>query len=69
MLVVKELIYFMFALFLLIVLMCLLIWSGWLLNTLCKELLDVDVISIVRTRRNQKIFTKDLKASFKKENE
>lgn len=54
MLIVKELIYFMFALFLLIVLMCLLIWSGWLLNTLCKELLDVDVITILRTRSKEK---------------
>ena len=48
MLIVKELIYFMFALFLLCVLFCLLIWSGWLMNTLCKELLDIDVISVIK---------------------
>lgn len=54
MIVIKELIYFMFALFLLIVLMCLLIWSGWLLNTLCKELLDMDVITILRTRSRER---------------
>ena len=54
MIVIKELIYFMFALFLLIVLMCLLIWSGWLLNTLCKELLDMDVITILKTRTKEK---------------
>jgi len=44
----------MFALFLLCTLMCLLIWSGWLLNTLCKELLDVDVLEILRTRTKEK---------------
>lgn len=54
MLVVKELFYFMMALFLLLVLMCLLIWSGWLLNTLCKELLDIDVISLLRMRKGKK---------------
>lgn len=60
----------MFAMFLLVVLMCLVIWSGWLLNTLCKELLDIDVISIMRARRNEKRFLKDLKPpmNFKKEN-
>lgn len=60
MLVVKELIYFMFALFLLVVLMCLLIWSGWLLNTLCKELLDIDVISLMRLRKGKKNEVKDI---------
>ena len=71
MIVIRELIYFMFALFLLVVLMCLVIWCGWLLNTLCKELLDVDVISIMRMRRNEKRFLKDLKPpmNFKKEKE
>ena len=54
MVVLKELIYFMFALFLLLVLMCLLMWSGWLLNTLCKELLDMDVITILKTRTKEK---------------
>lgn len=54
MIVIKELIYFMFALFLLIVLMCLLIWSGWLLNTLCKELLDMDIVEILKTRTKEK---------------
>lgn len=54
MVVLKELIYFMFALFLLVVLMCLLIWSGWLLNTLCKELLDMDIVEILKTRTKEK---------------
>lgn len=49
MLVVKEMLYFMFALILLCTLMCLLIWCGWLMNTLCKELLDMDVIAALRT--------------------
>ena len=71
MIVIKELIYFMFALILLCVLLCLLIWCGWLLNTLCKELLDVDAISLMRARRNEKRFLKDLKPpmNFKKEKE
>ena len=50
MIVIKELIYFMFALILLCVLLCLLIWCGWLLNTLCKELLDIDLISLLKWR-------------------
>lgn len=54
MLVVKEMLYFMFALILLCVLMCLLIWCGWLMNTLCKELLDVDVIAILRTMSKER---------------
>lgn len=54
MIVMRELIYFMFTLFLLVVLMCLQICSGWLLNTLCKELLDVDVLEILRTRTKEK---------------
>ena len=48
MLVIREMLYFMFALFLLCVLMCLVIFSGWLLNTLCTELLDIDVISLMK---------------------
>lgn len=54
MLVIKELIYFMFALFLLMVLMCLVILCGWLLNTLCTELLDIDVISLMKLRSMRK---------------
>lgn len=54
MIVMKELIYFMFTLFLVVVLMCLQILSGWLLNTLFKELLDIDVITILRTRSKEK---------------
>ena len=54
MLVIKELVYFMFALFLLMVLMCLVILCGWLLNTLCTELLDIDVISLMRLRSTRK---------------
>ena len=54
MIVMRELIYFMFTLFLVVVLMCLQILSGWLLNTLCKELLDIDVISILRLRSRKK---------------
>lgn len=54
MIVIKELIYFMFALFLLMVLMCLLILCGWLLNTLCTELLDIDVISLMKLRSTRK---------------
>lgn len=50
MVVMRELIYFMFTLFLVVVLMCLQILSGWLLNTLFKELLDIDVITILKTR-------------------
>jgi len=60
MVVIRELVYFMMAMFLLVVLMCLLIWCGWLLNTLCKELLDVDVISIMRMRRGKKNEGKNL---------
>ena len=52
--VIKELIYFMFALFLLMVLMCLVILCGWLLNTLCTELLDIDVIALMRLRKGKK---------------
>ena len=51
MIVIRELIYFMFALFLLCVLLCLLIWTGWLLNTLCKELLGFDLIYLIRFRK------------------
>lgn len=71
MIVIKELLYFMFAIFLLVALLCLIIWSGWLLNTLCAELLDVDIISLMRARRNEKRFLKDLKPpmNFKKEKE
>lgn len=54
MLVVKEMLYFMFALILLCTLMCLLIWCGWLMNTLCKELLDMDVIAALRTMSREK---------------
>lgn len=61
MVVVKELIYFMFALFLLCILMCLLIGSGWLMNTLCKELLDIDLIALMRTRAKTRKALKELK--------
>ena len=54
MIVIKELIYFMFALFLLMVLMCLVILCGWLLNTLCTELLDIDVISLMKLKSARK---------------
>lgn len=54
MIVIREMIYFMFALFLLVVLMCLIIWSGWLMNTLCKELLDIDLISLMKMRKGKK---------------
>lgn len=54
MIVIREMIYFMFALFLLVVLMCLIIWSGWLMNTLCKELLDVDLIALMKMRKGKK---------------
>ena len=49
MLVIKEMLYFIFAIILLTTLFCVLIGGGWVLNTLCKELLDMDVISIIRT--------------------
>lgn len=54
MLVIKEMLYFMFALILLCVLMCLLIWCGWLMNTLCKELLDVDVVALLKMSKEKK---------------
>ena len=54
MLIVKEMLYFIFALFLLTVLLCLLIGSGWVLNTLCKELLDMDIVSIMKTMKGKK---------------
>ena len=54
MIVIREMVYFMFTLILLCVLMCLLIWCGWLMNTLCKELLDIDVIAILRTMKGKK---------------
>ena len=54
MIVIKEMLYFMFALFLLTVLLCLLIGSGWVLNTLCKELLDVDVLTLLRMGKEKK---------------
>lgn len=60
MIVIREMVYFMFALFLLVVLMCLLIWSGWLMNTLCKELLDIDLIALLKTRKGKKNESKNL---------
>lgn len=48
MLVVSEMIYFIAALFLLIILLCLIIGGGWILNLLCKELLEVDVLWILK---------------------
>lgn len=60
MIVIRELVYFMFALFLLVVLMCLVIWSGWLMNTLCKELLDIDLIALMKTRKGKKNESKNL---------
>ena len=49
MLIIKEMLYFIFTLILLITLLCILIGGGWVLNTLCKELLDMDVVSIMKT--------------------
>ncbi|MBQ2658087.1 MAG: hypothetical protein IJF87_05910 [Erysipelotrichaceae bacterium] len=54
MIVIKELIYFIYTLFLLTVLLCLQILSGWLLNTLFKELLDIDVVSIMKLHARKK---------------
>ena len=54
MIVIREMVYFMFALFLLTVLLCLLIGSGWVLNSLCKELLDVNVIELLKLGRKEK---------------
>lgn len=54
MIVMRELIYFMFTLFLVSVLMCLQILSGWLLNTLFKEWLDIDIVETLKTRAKEK---------------
>lgn len=54
MIVIRELFYFMFALFLLIVMMCLFVGGGWVLNTLCKELLDVDLIALIKMGKEKK---------------
>ena len=54
MIVFRELIYFMFTLFLVSVLMCLQVLSGWLLNTLFKEWLDIDIVEILKTRTKEK---------------
>jgi len=53
MIVVKEMLYFMFALILICTLFCVLIGCGWVLNTLCKELLDMDVVSLLRLGRKK----------------
>ena len=61
MLVIKELIYFMFALFLLMVLMCLFVLCGWVLNNLCIELLDIDIVSLMKlSRKGKKNEVKDI---------
>ena len=54
MVVFKELIYWMFTFFLVSVLMCLQICSGWLLNTLIKEWLDIDIVETLKTRAKEK---------------
>ena len=48
MLVLKELIYFISALFLLEILMCLLMIGGDVMNELHKRLFGVDVIAMIR---------------------
>lgn len=53
MLVIREMLYFMFAQFLMVVILCLIIGSGWVLNTLCKELLDMDIVSIIKMGRKK----------------
>ena len=61
MLIIKELIYFMFTLFLLCVLICLIIWCGWVINNLCIELLDMDIIAITKTIVKEKKEKKEKK--------
>lgn len=53
MIVVKEMLFFMFAQFLMVVALCLIIGGAWILNLLCKELLDIDVISLMKLGRKK----------------